>query len=277
MSLPFTIHFLQTYPMDALTVSWHDSPCEPPVDVVELIERSWVVAQAEAARHGRDLFPGRMTRLIRWSAETSSLHLDLGPTDYRAFVGTNLRHPELAGRFGTDALANPLGLSVAVITADNQILLQKRSEHVFEFPGFFHVGGGNVEPIDVASPDATGIIASIHRELDEELAISAHQITRTLCLGLAENAMFRKPDLLIATWVSLSADVLASRTNAEYSELVFLADDSSLSEFLIANAHTISPAGIACLLALGWQRHGVDWFDTHLAGLRNEFGRVGLG
>jgi 8-oxo-dGTP pyrophosphatase MutT (NUDIX family) len=271
MTLPFTRLIARSYPVDAIKVAWSSDPFEPPQAVTDQIEAAWESAQHDAAMHGRDLFPGAMTRLNDWSADAHALHLNLGPTDYRAFVGTNLRHPEFAERYGPAALANPLGISIAVITADNQIVVQKRSEHVFELPGYYHVGGGNVEPVDVAGPNAPGIAATVRRELEEELAIAPDQITEQLCLGLAENAHVRKPDLLIATHVSLPAGALATRQNAEYSALVCLADEPTLTCFLRDNARTTSPGGIACLLALGHHRYGPDWAESLVVTLEDVF------
>src|SRR5262249_13698340 len=148
------------------------------------IAETWTAATIEAAARGRELFPGAMTRLFGWSADDSTLTLDLGSTDYRTFVGTNLRHPELASMYGREALANPPGVSAAVVTSDGRIVVQRRSEQVFEYPGYFHVCGGNVEPADVVGPTAPGVFASARRELAEELGIAAGEILDLVCLGL---------------------------------------------------------------------------------------------
>lgn len=271
MTLPFIQHLTHTIPIDAIAISWSPVPFTPPPTVADQIASAWESAQRAAALHGRHLFSGSMTRLMGWSAGPTALHLDLGPTDYRTFVGTNLLHPEIAERYSTNALANPLGISIAVITSDNQIVLQKRSQYVFELPGYYHVGGGNVEPIDVAGPNAPGIAETVRRELDEELAIKPDQIANLICLGLAENANVHKPDLLVASHITLSSTEIATRQNSEYSELVFIAGEPILTSFLTENAQQTSPAGIACLLALGQHLYGSDWSESLLATLRELF------
>lgn len=271
MTLPFIQHIIQSFPLDAVTITWTAVPFAPPQPVANQIATTWESAQHDATLHGRDLFSGPMTRLIDWSRSANSLHLDLGPTDYRTFVGTNLRHPEIADRYSADALANPLGVSIAVITSDNQIVLQKRSQNVFELPGYYHVGGGNVEPVDVAGPDAPGIASTVQRELEEELAITPEQIAELVCLGLAENVHVRKPDLLVASYVTLSSIEIAPRQNPEYSELIFVSDERALTRFLTDNAKTTSPAGMACLLALGQHLYGSDWFSSILTTLEDVF------
>jgi 8-oxo-dGTP pyrophosphatase MutT (NUDIX family) len=271
MTLPFNQHLTRTFPITAVTTFWSPTPFTPPPAVANQIATSWESALRDAALHGRDLFSGAMTRLIGWTADANSLHLDLGPTDYRTFVGTNLRHPEIANQFGRDALANPLGISIAVITSNNQIVLQKRSQHVFELPGYYHVGGGNVEPIDVAGPNAPGIAETVRRELEEELEIRPEHIVDLLCLGLAENVNVRKPDLLVASYITLPSTEIATRQHPEYSELAFIADKQSLSNFLTEHARTTSPAGIACLLALGHHLYGQTWFEPLLTTLEELF------
>ena len=145
-------------------------------------------------------------------------------------------------------------------TADERIVVQRRSESVFEYPGFFHVCGGNVEPADVAGADAPGVFASARRELDEELGIGAGAITELTCLGLAENAETFKPELLTVVDVDLSADDFASANHAEYSQLVFIdADADALGWFLDENCGTIAPGGLACLLNVGLRQFGAAW------------------
>ncbi|MEA2530311.1 MAG: hypothetical protein QOG89_1955 [Thermomicrobiales bacterium] len=237
-------------------------------EIARLITESWSSAKSEAAAGGRDLFPGAMTRLINWSVEDRTLTLDLGVTDYREFVGTNLRHPELAVSHGREALANPLGVSVAVTTADGKLLVQRRSEQVFEYPGFFHVCGGNVEPADVADAAASGVFATVRRELDEELGIAPVEIVDLICLGLAEDRGTLKPDLLFEAQVSLTADAFATSTNAEYSALAFVEGEEALAAFLVEHVGVTSPAGLACLLAVGRHRYGEAWSEGVVARLR---------
>jgi 8-oxo-dGTP pyrophosphatase MutT (NUDIX family) len=230
-------------------------------DSEHVIAESWNAALADARAQGRDLFAGPMTRLLSWSTDHETLILNLGPTDYREFVGTNLRHPELAQRNGRDALANPLGVSVAVVTADGRFVVQRRSEHVFEYPGYFHVCGGNVEPIDVEGPDAPGVFAAARRELEEELGVGSAQIADLICLGLAENRATLKPDLLFAADVTLTADAFGTARNSEYSGLVFIDGEAALAEHLTEYSQRYSPPGMACLLAAGRRRYGDEWYE----------------
>jgi 8-oxo-dGTP pyrophosphatase MutT (NUDIX family) len=269
MSLPYRILVAESYAEMCVETAWSDRRLALPGAVESLISGAWAAAEIEAAGRGRRIFPGAMARLNGWSATDRSLKLELGPTDYRVFVGTNLRHPELAASFGRNAMACPLGISVAVRTADERIVLQRRSETVYEYPGFFHVCGGNVEPVDVAGTDAPGVFASARRELDEELGIGLEAIEEIACLGLVENSRTLKPELLTEARVCLSAADFDSTTHSEYSNLVLL-DADALATFLRSNGHRTAPGGLACLLALGKRDFGADWQAIVLAELERD-------
>jgi hypothetical protein len=155
-----------------------------------------------------------------------------------------------------------------VVTNGGQLIVQRRSEHVFEYPGFFHVCGGNVEPVDVAGPDAPGVFATVRRELAEEYGIGSPEIVELICLGLAENRESLKPDLLFEAKVSLPAAAFASIRNTEYSEIVVIGGEDELTAFLIRHAARFSPAGLACLLAVAQLRFGEKWFEDAVEELR---------
>jgi 8-oxo-dGTP pyrophosphatase MutT (NUDIX family) len=268
MTLAFGMLVMGSFPESAVHALWSDRPLKMTAEVAHLIADSWASAILEAGSLGRDLFAGAMTRLLGSRVIGAALTLELGPTDFREFVGTNVRHPELVERFGRDALANPLGVSVAVLTSDGQLVVQRRSEQVFEYPGFFHVCGGNVEPVDVVGPNAPGVFAAVRRELEEELGIGSEQIARLTCLSLAENLETFKPDLLFVAEVTLPAAAFHATQNEEYSTLVFIGGEAALTKCLIENRQRFTPPGMACLLATGRHEYGDRWYEDTLAGIR---------
>jgi 8-oxo-dGTP pyrophosphatase MutT (NUDIX family) len=267
MRLPFNPLLAGSYRQQAVQTRWSDQCLRTTPDVAHLIAETWRAARTEAAERGHEVYPGAMTRLIGWTADDQNLTLDLGPTDYREFVGTNLLNPDLADRYGKDSLANPLGISVAVVTADDQLIVQRRSQQVFEYPGYFHVGGGNVEPEDVVGPAAPGVFATARRELAEEMGIRADAIVELVCLGLAENRTNLKPDLLFEARISLPAAAFASTSHPEYSHLAFIEGADGLSGFLVSHASQTSPAGVASLLAVGRRRFGENWYEETMEGV----------
>jgi 8-oxo-dGTP pyrophosphatase MutT (NUDIX family) len=266
MRLPFNTLIATGFAEHQIRTTWSERYRDIPVEVAPLVAEAWDTAKREAEAKGRHLFSGAMARLNCWSVTNGVLSLDLGPTDYREFVGTNLRHPELATQFGRDALACPLGISIAVRTADKRIVVQQRSEAVFEYPGFFHVCGGNVEPKDVGGANTRGVFASVRRELEEELGIESKAIKEEVCLGLAENARTLKPELLTEARVTLRENDFGSARHDEYTGLWFIdAKADGLAGFLTAMRGQIAPGGLACLLALGRREFGESWWADAVA------------
>ena len=78
------------------------------------------------------------------------LTLELGLTDYRAMVGTNLspRFGELLGR-DPRLLSNALGNGAVVETSDGCVMLLLRSPQMLEAPNTYVFPGGHPEPLSV--------------------------------------------------------------------------------------------------------------------------------
>src|SRR5436305_6078976 len=114
-------------------------------EVEQLIDEAWRQATSQP---GVNLFDGPMCRLESWSASTERLRLALSETSYKIFLGTNLHHPELADRYGREILANPVGVSPALQTADGWLMMGRRNGSVASYPNRIHPFAGAVEPRD---------------------------------------------------------------------------------------------------------------------------------
>jgi hypothetical protein len=166
-----------------VTVTWSPSTRRILPEVECAIEQAWSAAQA---RLGDKLFDGSMCRLECWSASGDRLDLTLSHTSYRAFLGTNLFNAHLADTFGREVLANPVGLSTALQTADGYLVLGRRNDSVAYYPNRVHPFAGALEP---AEP--TDVFAEIRRELREELSLADADLTTIRCVGLAEDRSLR--------------------------------------------------------------------------------------
>src|SRR5207248_1244381 len=96
-------------------------------EVERVIDWTWARV---AARPGVNLFDGPMCRLESWRAAPDRLELVLSGTSYKPFLGTNLYHPDLADRYGREVLANPVGVSPALQTADGWLMMGRRNTSV---------------------------------------------------------------------------------------------------------------------------------------------------
>src|SRR2546423_316715 len=86
--------------------------------------------------------------------------------------------PILADRFGPQVLANPVGVSPALLTADNYLMMGRRNASVAYYPGRIHPFAGALDPQD------SDVFAAVRRELKEELAFEIQDVTEIFCTGI---------------------------------------------------------------------------------------------
>ena len=237
---PFSIAVAGPFRPDQFVSEMTDErrPAIPEVDA--LIAEAWEERLTLAATRGQQLWAGPMCRLVSWRAEAGALHLRFGPTDYRELVGTNVANPHLAERYGAQALSNGCGVCGIVRTADGLLILQHRSGAVFESPGLVGPCGGQIEPIETSNGPRVDPVATIRRELEEELGIDAEGIEVITCLGLGHATATCKPEIVFLITTSLTWDELRDRRHEEHHELVALAD---------------TPETVARSLKVEWERY----------------------
>ena len=114
-----------------LRVRWVESSFPSIPEVNSIIESTWQEAMRLPGMH---LFDGPMCRLESFRREGDELLIELSRTSYRQFFGTNLKHPELADRYGPRVLAGPVGVSPALISSDSFLMLGLRNQSVAYYP-----------------------------------------------------------------------------------------------------------------------------------------------
>jgi 8-oxo-dGTP pyrophosphatase MutT (NUDIX family) len=223
--------------------SWIECSRATNPDTDRLIDQSWTNAMA---RPGVKLFDGEMCRLESWQASPATLQLQLSRISCKTFLGTNLSHPELAEKYGRNVLANPLGLSAALLTADGFIMFGRRNSAVAYYPNRIHPVAGCLEPDDGAD-----VFAAVERELREELGFNAGDIAEIRCRGMVEDPALLQPELVLT--------VRSTRTRAEIERQVDAGEHSgSWSVPATADAiaaaienPVLTPVGAGALLLCG--------------------------
>ncbi|GAU14603.1 hypothetical protein TSUD_96670 [Trifolium subterraneum] len=141
--------------------------------------------------------------------------LQLGLTDYRTFVGTNLS--PLWERFLVPSeddsvlcqhTSSPLGNGAVVETIDNKILVLQRSNNVGEFPGYFVFPGGHPEPQEIGITShqyvneltesinakvSQEMFDSIVREVVEEIGVPAPSLSIPTFIGISRRDLNVRP------------------------------------------------------------------------------------
>lgn len=228
-------------------------------DVERKIDDAWARV---TARPGVHLFDGPMCRIEAFDASADVLHLSLSPTSYKPFVGTNLVNPQLADTHGRDVMANPVGVSALLETADGYYVLGRRNASVAYYPERVHPFAGALEPRDGVDP-----FAAVYRELSEELSLSRPEVVDLRCTGLVEDRALRQPELIFLARTTLPrADVERRVDRDEHHASCAL--EQVPSEVLEWTAdHALTPVAVASLLLAGRLRFGEPWFNAAAAAL----------
>ena len=220
-----------------------------------MIERAWAAA---VARPGVQLFDGPMCRLESWSSSPGRLDAVLSDTSYKPFLGTNLRHPELADRYGPAILANPVGVSPALITADGWLMMGRRNSSVAYYPNRVHPFAGALDPAD---PDP---FAAIRRELSEELGITDADVAADgmHCTGIAEDVSIRQPELIFSVVSTRTRKEIESKLDAtEHHGAWATPATRERVEAALASGEAFTPVGVAAMVLWGRTAFGGQWFD----------------
>lgn len=252
----------------AVTTRLDPAPRASSSELDAWIERRWPELCAEAQRDGRELFDGALLRFVdgaerRDSAGARRLDLVVGPGRYRDFAATNL-DPTLppadrGGRFPWRSFGNALGTSAIVATADGALVLGRRSDRVFGYPGWLHAFGGMVEASDGdARRDGDrqhGTVdpfASVARELHEELGVAAGDLKELTLEALIREPLLDQPELLFHATVALTLPQLTARfaraeSRGEHAALVAFPLGRNMIERQLATLSNVTPIARACL------------------------------
>jgi hypothetical protein len=248
-----TIHAVGPWQPGQVRILWSaDTRLRIP-EAEALIDQAW--AQA-SARPGIHLFDGPMCRLESWHASKGALDLSLSRTSYKPFFGTNLSHPELADRFGPQLLANAIGVSPALLSADGYLMLGRRNSSVAYYPDRVHPFAGALEP-----RDDLDVFADVRRELAEELHFSDSDIADIQCTGIAEDHRLRQPELIFAVTSAQTRAQIESQLDATEHRGCWATRADATTLHAAARDPMLTPVAVAALLFWGRTRFGHTWLS----------------
>lgn len=259
---------------DDVQVQWHDQPRPTCAHVEELIEGAWQRQLTDAQATGGHLYNGRLARLISYMPSGGQLKLNLGPVTFREFVGTNLTNANLRYTTGPEFLADALGVSAAVVTEDNYLLLGMRSRNVAFHAQRLHPLGGIVELGEEATIGNIDPFQTVQKELVQELGIAPQALLENVCLGMVRDRQIVQPELIFGVRVAgQAAEICDTAANAsdsyEHTHLVPIrSDETMIVSFIQQNSAQLTPVAIATLLLHGLQRWGLGWFTATRGYLR---------
>jgi 8-oxo-dGTP pyrophosphatase MutT (NUDIX family) len=196
-----------------------------------------------------------------WAVQDGRLGVALSRTTYRLFLGTNMTHPELADRYGPAVLANPVGVSPALETADGYLLMGRRNESVAYYPGRIHPFAGCLEPTDGdVGPAAPGPFAAVRRELAEELSLGGDDVADVRCTGIVEDTALRQPEMIFRAVSTRTRAEIEARLAREEHHAVVAVRATADGVAPLLREPLITPVGLAAALLWGRVRLGDEWF-----------------
>jgi len=246
---------LQTgnWPAGDVSQAWTSSTRLTVPEVESAVETAWNLA---LSRPGVHLFDGPMCRLESLSATDTRLRLELSKTSYKIFLGTNMSHPEFADQYGPGVMANPVGLSPALLTRDGYLLLGVRTDSVAYYPGRIHPFSGSLEPMDA------DLFSAVGRELSEELSLDADSISEIRCTGIVEDNSLRQPELIFAAESSRTRSEIEERLDrVEHQSIFALRATAEGIESALRDEPQLTPVAQASLLLWGRLRFDLAWFE----------------
>ena len=253
-----TFHATGDWAPGQVAVRWVESGRRILPEIESLIENAW---QTALSRPGVRLFDGPMCRMEKWEASPELLSLELSVTSYKPFMGTNLAHPELAEHFGRDVMANPVGVSPALHTADDFLLLGRRNATLAYYPNRTHPFAGALEPRDQGD-----LFAAVRRELAEELSLRDSEIAEIRCTGIAEDRALRQPELLFRVRTTLTRKQVEAQVHAdEHGGSVAIPANRQAVAHAVRDP-ALTPVSVASLLLWGKITFGENWFHDASAG-----------
>jgi hypothetical protein len=239
-------------PPDVL-VQWVGDRRPRIAEIDRMIEQAWQDARLQP---GLNLYDGPMCRLERLAA-ADKLLLELSPTSYKIFWGTNLHNPWLGYRYGPEALANAVGLSCALESSDGFLMLGRRSSSLAYYPSRVHPFAGSLEPIHPLD-----LFAEMRRELAEELRFDDADVPSMWCAGVIEDVSIGQPELVfIAKSTRSHADIERMLDKSEHEASLAIEPDRDKLQSAL-NDSAMTPVALGAMLLWGRERFGQPWFDA---------------
>jgi hypothetical protein len=209
--------------------------------------------------------------------ENDILYMTVAPSTFRAHDAT--RDPNARLKYH-EYLADALGTSVVIVTADEKIAVAQRQiplEHrgrmgvVSGYPRATHdpVRG---EPVDIDQTGTWDPFRTVSRELAEEAGIGPHELSDLTALGVIVNRAADQPVMVFAARTSLSSDTIRQRDTDDEVRIRFAPHtENALSDLLPLYASYPSPTGMGSLMLFGDSEFGHRWSERMNARLTREY------
>jgi len=245
------------FPRTAISVEYRPGrPCwEPSAEA--LIDRVWQAYLRTSNEAGISIYNGALFRLDNFEWSDGRMQLMLSDVDFRSCIGT--ASGEFTSAFPDLPRANPLTVSIALVTSDGKIVVEKR-RRVDSRRRSYHVIAGYMERgRDGSEPHP---FDALEKEVREELGVDLDRarLSATGLVGAIYGSEVCFRCRLAVSFERLLKVQAGSGTDGEIETLQAI-DDSpeAVAAFLAAHLEGLVPSGRACLLLYGREAYGEEW------------------
>lgn len=176
---------------------------EFPPHVSEHRDRIW---QRHKRRWPRD-FDGPLLRLSHTAVSGGSVYLECTRTGYADYIAS--RDPYFGEGFPGVERADPIGMTILVVSSDRRLLVSQRSEYAEQNPAALYFVGGYAEPPPTDRP--VDLFAEALRELREETGIVDIDPVASRILGASYDPAFCHPELFFVVRATVRGEVLLAK------------------------------------------------------------------
>jgi 8-oxo-dGTP pyrophosphatase MutT (NUDIX family) len=226
----------------------------------KFIDDAWEAYLGASRDAGITVYNGSVFRLDSFGWADGRLSLTLSDIDFRGFIGSGTN--QFVAAFPRAPRANPLSVSVALVTLDGRIVLEKRSR-IDARRRKYHVIAGFMEREYDALDKHPNPFDTIRREVREELGLVLDSPLYVTGLVRAvygsELCFYCRLPISFEHLIVHKAD---SETDSEIDALEALEDSpSAVASFLASHTADFVPGGRACLLLYGRETYGEGWYN----------------
>ena len=233
---------------------------EPSVE--EFIDKAWEAYVRASTDVGITVYNGRVFRLDTFDWRNGRLSLTLSDIDFRSCIGSGTN--QFAAAFPHAPRANPLTVSVALVTIDGKIVLEKRSRIDARRRKYHMIAGFMEREFDV-SDGQPNPFDTLRREVREELGLILEGPLYGTGLVRAvygfELCFYSRLPISFERLLEIKAD---GETDCEIDALEAIEDSpAAVASFLVRHTTDFVPSGRACLLLYGREAYGEHWYDSN--------------
>jgi hypothetical protein len=226
------------------------------------IENAWEAHLRASRDKGMTAYNGNVFHLDTCNKTGNSFFLTVSDMEFRSCIATGTTDFVVA--FPQEPQANPLSVSIVLVTMDGKIVLEKRSR-IDERRRKYHVIAGFMEQEHDIQDGRLYPFDTIKREVHEELGLTFQ--TPLYATGLvramtgSEICFYSRLNISYKTLLEIKA---TGKTDAEIEALETIDDSpNAVAAFLSDHITDFVPFGRACLLLYGSVAYGREWYETY--------------